>query len=97
MAWHDLLGPARHEFARLMAKETAEPFDQAATRVWAGFECLKKAGGAMASPLTLESKTGDGWVNFRAGAMRIAGCAVAVRDRKEPLVASFLTTAAKSG
>ncbi|HSH16365.1 MAG TPA: polyketide synthase dehydratase domain-containing protein, partial [Verrucomicrobiae bacterium] len=91
MVWHDLLGPARYEFAALMAKEADEPIDQAATRVWAGLECLKKAGGILAAPFTLERKTADGWVAFRAGAMRIASCAVTVRGWTEPFIASFLT------
>src|SRR5690606_21168318 len=48
-AWRDLLGDAPCDLARLVARETAAGFDEAATRVWTALECLKKAG-APASP-----------------------------------------------
>ncbi|MFO1360463.1 SDR family NAD(P)-dependent oxidoreductase [Plasticicumulans sp.] len=64
--WHDLLGPAGSALARTLAAVSGEDFDLAATRVWGARECLKKAGLAVNTPLTLVEAAGDA-VRFAAG------------------------------
>ncbi|MCP2336068.1 type I polyketide synthase [Actinomadura rupiterrae] len=49
--WDGLLG-ARRALADLVARDLGEPFDVAATRVWAAAECLQKAGAPPDAPLT---------------------------------------------
>lgn len=64
--WHDLLGPVGSALARTLVAMHGEDFDLAATRVWGARECLKKAGLAVNTPLTLAEAAGD-VVRFAAG------------------------------
>ena len=52
--WRDLLGPDRWELAGLIARETGETSDLAATRAWVAGECLTKAGVSARAPLVLD-------------------------------------------
>lgn len=67
LVWRELLGQSRFALAALVAKETGEDSDAAATRVWAASECLIKAGAMATAPLLMESHSADGWVIFAAG------------------------------
>ncbi|HWU06615.1 MAG TPA: type I polyketide synthase [Streptomyces sp.] len=87
--WAGLLGE-HSELAALVAKETGETPDTAATRVWGAVECLRKAGLMAGTPLTLAPRTGDNWVVLHAGGLRIASFVTTLRDAPEPAVLTFL-------
>jgi len=70
--WRDLIGAERFPLAEIIARETGECEDSAATRVWTACECLKKVGSMADTPLVLESVTKDGWTIFGAGSQLIA-------------------------
>lgn len=70
--WDDLLGEQRKPLARLIAQQTGESFDLAATRVWASMECLIKSGLPPNVPLTLAGETEDGGLLIGAGKTTIA-------------------------
>ena len=86
--WRELLGEERFKLAELLARETSEGLDTAATRLWAATESLKKAGRPVGAALTMESNTTDGWVLLRSGALLIATGAVVVGNAKTILVAA---------
>jgi enediyne polyketide synthase len=69
--WSELLGE-RHALAELIAREAKEDFDTAATRVWTAQECLKKAGRAWDTPLSLKTVAAEHWIILTAGACSIA-------------------------
>jgi enediyne polyketide synthase len=88
--WRGLLGE-HARVAELVAKETGEAPDTAATRVWGAVECLRKAGIMAGAPLTVLPRRKDAWVVFAAGDLRIATFVTALRDALEPAVFAFLT------
>ncbi len=69
--WKDLLGPDRGDLAAVVARETGEDYDSAATRVWAAAESLKKSGTLAHAPLVLGAREQDGWVMLKADGMMI--------------------------
>ena len=87
--WQGLLGE-HAPVARLVAKETGEAPDTAATRVWSAVECLQKAGIMAGAPLTVLPRRREAWVEFAAGGIRIATFVTALRDALEPAVFAFL-------
>ncbi|MET8885050.1 type I polyketide synthase [Streptomyces rubiginosohelvolus] len=88
--WRGLLGD-HAAVAELVAKETGEAPDTAATRVWSAVECLRKAGVMAGAPLTVLPRRKDAWVVFAVGELRIATFVTALRDALEPAVFAFLT------
>lgn len=87
--WQGLLGE-HAPVARLVAKETGEAPDTAATRVWSAVECLQKAGIMAGAPLTVLPGRKEAWVEFAVGGIRIATFVTALRDALEPAVFAFL-------
>ncbi|HEX6468234.1 MAG TPA: type I polyketide synthase [Streptosporangiaceae bacterium] len=77
--WTDLLGP-HAPLARLVAAETDEGADAAATRVWAAVECLRKAGSSSDAPLTLTSAGRGPWAVLSSGDRHVATLATTLRD-----------------
>ncbi|MGW0392215.1 type I polyketide synthase [Streptomyces sp. NPDC003042] len=77
--WQGLLG-GHAPLADLVARETGESADTAATRVWSAVECLRKAGAATDAPLTLAPGTRPQWVVFTSGPLRIATFVTTVRQ-----------------
>jgi enediyne polyketide synthase len=69
--WRDLLGPERYALAMLLAAQTGEDADTAATQVWSACECLIKAGSMSGAPLMFEAATPDGWVVLRSGRVMV--------------------------
>jgi enediyne polyketide synthase len=69
--WRDLLGAEHFALAELIARESGEDADMAATRVWCAMECLKKAGAMYGRPLVLLGSRPDGWIELGAGPLRI--------------------------
>ncbi|MEV0963600.1 type I polyketide synthase [Streptomyces sp. NPDC049910] len=90
--WKGLLGD-HAAVAELVASETGEAPDTAATRVWSAVECLAKAGIMAGAPLTVLPRRKDAWVVFAVGDLRIATFVTALRDALEPAVFAFLTHA----
>ena len=84
--WRDLLGPEKFQLALRVAREQKENFDLAATRIWTATECLKKIGLLASAPLVAESKTDDGWLMFRSGAVKVFTCVTNLCGNKSPLV-----------
>lgn len=87
--WEGLLGE-HAALAALVAKETGEAPDTAASRVWSAVECLRKAGVMAAAPLTLAPCDKANWVVMTAGGLRIATFVTALRDAAEPAVFAVL-------
>jgi len=88
--WQDLLGKERFNLARAIGKETQEPLDITATRIWSASECLKKAGAMVNSPLVLLETLGDGEVCLKSGESAIATFVLCLRDIEQPLVFAVL-------
>jgi len=95
--WRELLGPNRFSLAEVIAREAEEDEATAATRVWTGCECLKKAGASIDSPLVLHSTTKDGWVLLAAGQLVIATFVAPVRGTPEPLGLAVLVGTKSDG
>ncbi|MBT9314702.1 type I polyketide synthase [Leptothoe spongobia] len=70
--WQDLLGKERFNLAQLLANETNENLNVAATRIWTALECLKKAAISVRSPLVMLEPADDTWVLLQAGSLVIA-------------------------
>ncbi|MHC0431258.1 type I polyketide synthase [Streptomyces sp. O3] len=87
--WAGLLGE-HAPLAALVAQETGETPDTAATRVWSAVECLKKAGLTTGTPLTLAPGGKANWVVLTAGELRIATFVTALRSALEPAVFAVL-------
>ncbi|MBN2563242.1 MAG: SDR family NAD(P)-dependent oxidoreductase [Phycisphaerae bacterium] len=90
-AWRDLLGPERFALAEVIAKETSDDRDRAATRVWAACECLKKASVTLDAPLVLASSQRDDWVILSSGSLVVATFVAPVRGTEGLLVLAVLT------
>ena len=84
--WRDLLGVDGIRLAREVMRETGEGLDAAATRVWAGRECLDKAGAAGA-PLVVGRSDEDGWVVLASTGLSIPTCVVRLRGGGSAAVA----------
>jgi enediyne polyketide synthase len=105
-SWQGLLGP-HMDLTRLVAAVAEESVDTAATRVWAGLECLQKAGRSPRDPLILMPTEVAGWTVFSSGDLRIATLATTLRERTdlakrteqagqaEQIVLAVLTTTAR--
>lgn len=70
--WRDILGTDRFAVAEVVAGQSNEGLDRAATRAWVVGECLKKSGAMMNTPAVFEYATNDGWAIFSAGRVGIA-------------------------
>ncbi|WP_344954770.1 SDR family oxidoreductase, partial [Actinomadura miaoliensis] len=89
--WDGLLG--RHAaLAGLLAAETGDDRDTAATRVWSAVECLRKAGLPADAPLALApGRAGaDAWTVLASGSLRVATLATTLRDRPGRTVLAVL-------
>jgi len=88
--WQDLLGAERFQLADVIARESAEDADTAATRIWVARECLKKAGSALDAPLAISETHPDGWVLLRSGTLRIATFVAPVGSAEHRLAVGFV-------
>jgi enediyne polyketide synthase len=69
--WAGLLGDELSRVRDLLAAETGEDADTAATRIWCALECLRKTG-TTARTLTVDRVDEDGWAVLSTGDARIA-------------------------
>ena len=90
--WRDLLDRDRWELAGLLVRETGEPLDLAATRVWVALECLAKAGVSRTAPMVLEGQADEDAVVLGSGPWLIATFVVPDRRVREPLVLGLLAS-----
>jgi enediyne polyketide synthase len=88
-AWQSLLGP-HTALATLVAAETGDDPDTAATRVWTAVSCLHKARLPVRGPLTMQPRSSGAWTVFAAGAARVAVLVTTVKGVKEPMVFAIL-------
>jgi len=79
--WNDLLGKERFDLAAHVAKEEGESFAEAATRVWAAMECLKKVGAPVKAPIVLAAAGSDGWVILRSGRTVTVTYSTSIQER----------------
>ncbi|MDX1522537.1 MAG: hypothetical protein R3264_12995, partial [Anaerolineae bacterium] len=94
--WRDLLGAERFTLAEMIARETGEDQDTAATRVWTALESLKKAGATPGQPLALKGIAENGWVSLLAGTATITTLVSQIQTRREPLAIAVLVQGASS-
>ncbi|MDA3646996.1 SDR family NAD(P)-dependent oxidoreductase [Saccharopolyspora indica] len=87
--WAGLLGTELLAVRDLLAAELGEPPTEAATRVWAALECVRKTG-SMAQALTLHEVHEHGWAVLASGSARIATWVTTVHDRPDPVVFAVL-------
>ncbi|KAA9377607.1 SDR family NAD(P)-dependent oxidoreductase [Microbispora cellulosiformans] len=87
--WQALLGPYGR-LAGLVADETGEGRDAAATRVWAAAECLRKAGLPADAPLTLAPPEAPDWTVLVSGGLRIGTLVTTLRGEPGPVVFAVL-------
>ena len=91
--WSDLLGVRRLDLAKVVAQETGEALDVAATRIWCASECLKKAGMVADAPLLLMnhgSPSPNETVWLESGEKAIATFVLSVQEVEEALVFAVL-------
>lgn len=92
--WQSLLGDDHYALAELLARERDEDLAVSATRVWGAIECLRKAGRAVAGPITAgpggPGKSGR-WAVLRAGRAQIATFPTMIRDEAAQVVFAVLT------
>ena len=78
--WRAALGEAGINLAdQLMQLSDTEHYDFAMTRLWTVFECLKKAGLPLDTPLLVQSFAEDGWAIIEAGRFRIGSTIASFR------------------
>lgn len=87
--WSDLLGTSKFALASALAASTGESLDVAALRVWAAYECLKKAGAMLNAPLMLSQTRADG-VWLESGEMMIATFVISVQQQENPCIFAIL-------
>jgi enediyne polyketide synthase len=88
--WQALLGTDLAALGRVIQRTAGDEPAVAATRVWAAVECARKAGSALARPLTLADAGPGGWVVLRSGRAGIATFATWLRDQPRPVVFAVL-------
>lgn len=89
-AWRDLLGGSRSALSETIAADRDEELSEAATRVWAAAECVKKIGLPSSAPLTLAGAADDGWIVLACGDRAVATLITHVRGIDEPVAVAVL-------
>jgi enediyne polyketide synthase len=84
--WTGLLGAEGVTLAGLLAAESGEPRDVAATRVWGAVECLRKTGHARVDLVAAGGARDDRWVLLRSGDATVATFVTALRSVDDPVV-----------
>ena len=90
--WRDLLGAERWLLARLIASQSREDLQTAATLVWTAVEALAKAGAAQNGPLVLLSSSvgNNRGVSLSAPGVTIATSVVRFRGDPTPVAVAVL-------
>lgn len=69
--WSDLLGEELYPLAAVVSAASGEPEAHAAARIWAAFECLRKADSGAGGRLTFVPERSNGWTCFSSGTKRV--------------------------
>jgi len=85
----DLLGEERFALAEVIARESGDDSQAAATRVWCAVESLKKAGSLDGRPILFSEVRPEGWIHLTAGSATIATLVTIVRDTPGPVAFAF--------
>jgi enediyne polyketide synthase len=88
--WRALLGADLAALGAAIQRAAGDEPAVAATRVWGAVECVRKAGKALARPLTLEGTGPPGWVALRCGPASIATFATRLRGQPQTIVLTVL-------
>lgn len=93
--WTNLLSSAQRALAEVIARETGEEFDTAATRVWTAAECLKKVGIPAAPSWLLTSGPRDesGWLMLSSPSVSAATWVGNVQASAQPIAFAVLALA----
>ena len=75
---------------QFMQQSETEHHDAAMTRIWTIYECLKKAGFPLETPLLLQSFAKDGWLVLDAGKYSIASVIINFHGIKEEIAIAVL-------
>ncbi len=82
--WRSVLGADHIALVnQLMKQPTAEGFNSSATRVWCVMECLKKAALPINSPITIKSRSNDGWIALETGEHVVGSFIVQLKNSDE--------------
>ena len=92
--WSDLLGVRRWDLAKVVAQETGETLDIAATRIWCASECLKKAGIVADAPLLLMQSDNE-IIWLESGENAISTFVISMREVEKALVFAVLVEEVK--
>jgi enediyne polyketide synthase len=84
--WSGMLGAEGSALAALLAQETGESLDIAATRVWGAVECLRKTGHARVELVAAGGARDDKWVLLRSGDATVATFVTSLRSVDDPVV-----------
>lgn len=95
--WQALLGADLAALGKTIQREAGDEPAMAATRVWAAVECVRKAGRALAQPITFSGAGQRGWVVLRSGQASIATFATLLRDQPQPVVFAVLVEGSGNG
>jgi len=90
--WQELLGSDRWGLAQEIARQAGENLDQAATRVWVGLECVKKADAPWNAPLLVLTVRADGWVCLGTPGGIVATYVATLQEHDGPLVLGVLVS-----
>jgi enediyne polyketide synthase len=89
-SWRELLGADLVALCKAVQRTAGDEPAVAATRVWGAVECIRKAGWALAQPLTFVGAGPGRWVVLRSGQASIATFATRLRDKPRPIVFAVL-------
>jgi enediyne polyketide synthase len=95
--WHALLGADLAALGKTVQGAAGDEPAVAATRVWGAVECIRKAGRALAQPLTFENAGPGGWVVLRSGSASIMTFATWLRGQPQGIVLAVLEEGADHG
>jgi enediyne polyketide synthase len=95
--WHALLGADLLALSKTIQRTAGDEPAVAATRVWGAVECIRKAGRALAQPLTLAGSAPEGWVVLRSGQASIATFAARLRNQPQLIVFAVLEEGSGNG
>ncbi|MDY6992630.1 MAG: SDR family oxidoreductase, partial [Pseudomonadota bacterium] len=88
--WQGMLGAGLWGLGQMVAQQQHEDLDTTATRLWTLKECLKKAGMALETPVTLHHVADDNWLLFTAGAAMIASYIGKLKSQEPSLAVAIL-------
>ncbi|RST23151.1 SDR family NAD(P)-dependent oxidoreductase [Streptomyces sp. WAC04770] len=90
--WEGLLGD-HAPLAVLVAKETGDSYETAATAVWTAVECLQKAGMTTRAPLSLTPRTAADWTLFTSGGLHVAVLTTRLKGLADAVAVAVLVSA----